>query len=692
MSTEAPRPDALQQDLAQARDIQEGLLLQVDEVPTAVEVEAFCEPATAVGGDFYDIVGLSEGRVAVAVGDVSGHGIAAATLATQAREALRSALRQHGDPADAINEVNRTLVAAETSGMFVAVVCVILDLWSGEAQVTAAGNPVPVVRHLDGTVTAVETLGSHFPLGLLVGEPYQSALVQVGLGETVVLYSDGIVETAGEQPGEAGLFGFDRLDETVAAAADGGATGLVQSVRAAVAAHQVGEQQDDLTLLALRWVERTVVAPERPVWRRWGVLAGLAALVVLVVAGLQLREPQEAPAPAQVPVVAPEPTVVALPTPQPGWSTAQLSERRGFFAVTAVGDKVLVAGGGAGGPARDYSTVVDIYDTATRSWSTAALSQPRPVAAVTTVGTKAFLALDCFNDVDIYDGTTGTWSTTEFSRVRCDPAATSAGTQLLFAGGCGRGSSGGCTPAYDTVDIYDVSQDTWSSTRLSEARAKIVAVSVGTKALFAGGCLQGCGTYSNRVDIYDSATGRWSTATLPSTRAGFSTAVVGSTVLFAGDVVDIYDAATGTWSTTRLPVPRTNLAVTTIGTQAFYAGGGRGTRGTADVQVYDVATDTWTSASLSQARHSVAAISVGRRALFAGGAVSATIPSAVVDIYDADKGPPTDPAAWSSATLSEARSDIKAVVVGDQVLFIGGLGENRRPSAVVDIYDSSAVR
>ena len=81
MSTEAPRPDALQQDLAQARDIQEGLLRQVDDVPAAVEVEAFCEPATAVGGDFYDTIALSEGRVAVVVGDVSGHGIAAAMLA-----------------------------------------------------------------------------------------------------------------------------------------------------------------------------------------------------------------------------------------------------------------------------------------------------------------------------------------------------------------------------------------------------------------------------------------------------------------------------------------------------------------------------------------------------------------------------------------------------------------------------------
>ena len=86
MTAEAQLPAALQQDLAQARDLQEGLLRQVDEVPAAVEVEAQCELATAVRGGFYDTIALREGRVAVVVSDVRRHGITAAGLRQGVRE------------------------------------------------------------------------------------------------------------------------------------------------------------------------------------------------------------------------------------------------------------------------------------------------------------------------------------------------------------------------------------------------------------------------------------------------------------------------------------------------------------------------------------------------------------------------------------------------------------------------------
>ena len=281
-----------------------------------------------------------------------------------------------------------------------------------------------------------------------------------------------------------------------------------------------------------------------------------------------------------------------------GWSIANLSQARSGMVASSVGTKVLFAGGTNGGSA---SNVVDIYDISANGgaggWSTAALSQARYVLVAITLGTKAIFAGGYSssansNVVDIYDssanGGSGGWSTAALSQSRCDIGAAIVGTRAIFAGG--QSASG----ISNVVDIYDSSANGgaggWSTATLSQARMQIVATTVGNKAIFAGGSLGGF-SKSNVVDIYDASAnggaGGWSTATLSKARYSMVAATVGTKAIFAGgaaetgydgytNVVDIYDASAGTWTTSTLSQARTNIAMTILGTKVIYAGGTTG--------------------------------------------------------------------------------------------------------------------
>jgi hypothetical protein len=198
------------------------------------------------------------------------------------------------------------------------------------------------------------------------------------------------------------------------------------------------------------------------------------------------------------------------------------------------------------------------------------------------------------------------------------------------------------------------------------------------------------------------ASAQWSTQSLSAPRTDLAAVTVGDLALFAGGlngqvasaVVDIYDATTDTWTVATLSVPRSSLAATAVGPYALFAGGALSpTAETAVVDVLDTQTMTWSVASLKQARFLLAATTVGSKAIFAGGATGGignanAQPSAVVDIYDASVGPPSNPAAWSETTLSEARGMLAAVTAEDRVLFAGGFN-GAAASATVDVYDDS---
>ena len=294
------------------------------------------------------------------------------------------------------------------------------------------------------------------------------------------------------------------------------------------------------------------------------------------------------------------------------------------------------------------------------------------------------------------------WSTASLQDARPDLATASADGKAFFGGG-GRPLWSGTAwvdDYYDTVDVYDsavgppTDPNAWSVETLSLARGGLAATSAGNRVIFAGGAYQSFNKpLSDAVDIYDVGTTTWSTAQLSQARLEMAATSVGGYALFAGgnpnrlgkpgpatDRIDVYHAASGTWSQTGLSIARMSAVATTVGPYALFAGGSVYTFGaTSDVvDVYDSTVgppsdpNAWSVATLSLSRQVAAATSAGGKAFFAGGVTAQGQHLATIDVYDSCIGPPSDPAAWSVEHLAETRYRLSATREGERAIFAGG--------------------
>ncbi len=145
-----------------------------------------------VGGDWYDIVDLDDGRIALVVGDCVGHGLAAATVMGQLRSACRALLLDNASPAAALAKLDR-FAARLPGAQCTTAVCAILDPETGELAYSSAGHPPPILVHADGTTQILE--GGHtIALGVRPHWSRPEAHVTMPARSTVVLYTDGLVE------------------------------------------------------------------------------------------------------------------------------------------------------------------------------------------------------------------------------------------------------------------------------------------------------------------------------------------------------------------------------------------------------------------------------------------------------------------------------------------------------------------
>ena len=212
-----------------------------------------------------------------------------------------------------------------------------------------------------------------------------------------------------------------------------------------------------------------------------------------------------------------------------------------------------------------------------------------------------------------------------------------AGNKILFAGGLL--SSG---MASSTVDIYDLTNQSWSTAQLSVGRFLMAAISFGNKIYFAGGVISNTNynyTLSSRIDIYDVTSNTWSIAELSEPRSDMSVATIGNKIMFAGgtklfncssfctsDRVDIYNTSTNTWSTATLSVARNGLSATAAGNKIYFAGGGDWAVGSGvydHIDIYDDNTNSWTTSTLVERKSHHGAIAVGNYIYWAGAEVLA---------------------------------------------------------------------
>jgi sigma-B regulation protein RsbU (phosphoserine phosphatase) len=205
------------------------------------------DPVFDIGGDFFDVLRLSDEVCGLAVGDVCGKGIAAALYGAKIISDLRHLAMAQTEPDVILGRLNRALTERDQDGMFVTLAFVSLHLPDGRIRIASAGQPLPVLRTRSGETQTVGRVGSS-PVGVGEDANYQSYQHDLGPGDAVLLYSDGVTEAANA---EGDLFGEPRLIEAVQA---GGPDpeDVIAHVRAALSEFTKGApQSDDVTLLCV---------------------------------------------------------------------------------------------------------------------------------------------------------------------------------------------------------------------------------------------------------------------------------------------------------------------------------------------------------------------------------------------------------------------------------------------------------
>ncbi|MBZ5552057.1 MAG: SpoIIE family protein phosphatase [Acidobacteriia bacterium] len=254
IADEVAQRERLNRELEIAREVQERLLPQELPVIEGLDYDGICRPALGVGGDYYDFIDLPDGRLAIAVGDVSGKGISAALMMANLQACLRSqATTSPGDLGGIVTRINKLIFQASASNRYVTFF--LAEYAPATRQlcyVNAGHNPPLLFRH--GKIgMAPERLEVGGPvIGLLKHFSFQQGALRLEPGDLLVAFTDGITESMNLQDEE---WGEDALVHTAQSCKGLRAHEIVARILAGAEAFAAGAQQhDDMTLVALQVV------------------------------------------------------------------------------------------------------------------------------------------------------------------------------------------------------------------------------------------------------------------------------------------------------------------------------------------------------------------------------------------------------------------------------------------------------
>ena len=239
----------LQNELDVASTMQQSIL--PTRFPEGPSFQSYASMAAArnVGGDFFDIMRLDNGRIGLAIADVSDKGVPAALFMMSSRTLLKGAAIGAEQPSEVLREVNNLLTDDNEASMFVTLLYAVYDPASGEFTYASGGHDGPLVVHADGSSVLLPLTGG-IALGIISGFPFEQHTVTIAPGDTVILYTDGVTEAMN---GNREEFGVEGMRQVFAAAPPADAQGANHAVFDAVAAF-AGEtpQSDDVTCVTLR--------------------------------------------------------------------------------------------------------------------------------------------------------------------------------------------------------------------------------------------------------------------------------------------------------------------------------------------------------------------------------------------------------------------------------------------------------
>jgi serine phosphatase RsbU (regulator of sigma subunit) len=249
MRMERVRHKSLQNEMRQARQIQLAWLPQKTKATCSasmLDIASLNRPATHISGDFYNFFELPDGRTAVIIGDVTGHGTAAAFLMATAQLLVRNTLPQYCDPGRCLEDVNRQLTGQMFNGQFVTMQVLVIDSRTGEVAIATAGHPAPLIG--DGESFHPLKIEPQLVAGVDPKTKYPTERFRLRPENSILLYTDGVVET--ENPAGQCLR-LEGLRRALTGRVEN-AEALLQKAVSAVNTFRHGEDlRDDLTMVAV---------------------------------------------------------------------------------------------------------------------------------------------------------------------------------------------------------------------------------------------------------------------------------------------------------------------------------------------------------------------------------------------------------------------------------------------------------
>jgi len=248
---------SLKGELEVAREIQLAMLPAGTFTVADAEICGVTRPANTVGGDFYDVLPLPDGRVILTLGDVAGKGSPAALLMALLLAVMRTLVDEHLDPPALMRRLNLQICRHSPSSRFITLFYAVYTPSTGHLIYVNAGQTPPLLRRHDGGYERLQ--GTGIALGMFEGSTYGAAEAWLMQGDTLVLYSDGVTEAEDPQGQPLEEMGLEAVITTYSAFP--AAEIATETLRAVERHAQDFRFSDDLTLLILR---RLAPRPEVP--------------------------------------------------------------------------------------------------------------------------------------------------------------------------------------------------------------------------------------------------------------------------------------------------------------------------------------------------------------------------------------------------------------------------------------------
>jgi serine phosphatase RsbU (regulator of sigma subunit) len=242
--------ERLETEVQLARQIQKTFLPEVLPQFTGWELDARWKTARQVGGDFYDVFHLSDGRLGLFIADVADKGVPAALFMALTRTLVRAAVFENHSPAEAMQRVNDLLIPDTRQGMFVTAVYAVLDMETSDLTYVNAGHNPPLWIKHDGSLERLTRTA--IALGVVTGESVEQRTIHLEACDSLLLYTDGLTESFDN---EGDFYGEERLMQAVLSNQCASAHDLLDVVEGSLLEFvRDVPPADDLTMLALRRV------------------------------------------------------------------------------------------------------------------------------------------------------------------------------------------------------------------------------------------------------------------------------------------------------------------------------------------------------------------------------------------------------------------------------------------------------